>query len=289
MVECGANGRHRGRGPGRARHRPRARSRRSVAAHRGAARQGRQGEDRGRRRPRSTRASGRARSSASHGPKLDEATQIHEKLARQDAAKAVEEEVLEQYAGAGDDGGRPRAAGRGLPRLRQAREGHHPHAGSRRQEAARRPRPGRDPADRVRGGHLPARPRLGALHPRRDADPLQRRARHDARWTCGSTTSACRRRRRFWHHYNFPPFSVGEAGFMRGPKRRDIGHGALAERALVPIDPESGGLPVRDPGGLGHARVERLLVDGLGLRLLDGADGRRRAGLARRSPASRWA
>ncbi len=36
----------------------------------------------------------------------------------------------------------------------------------------------------------------------------------------------------FWHHYNFPPFSVGEAGFMRGPKRRDIGHGALAERAL---------------------------------------------------------
>ncbi|MBS1886838.1 MAG: polyribonucleotide nucleotidyltransferase, partial [Actinobacteria bacterium] len=39
--------------------------------------------------------------------------------------------------------------------------------------------------------------------------------------------------KRFWHHYNFPPFSVGEAGFMRGPKRRDIGHGALAERALA--------------------------------------------------------
>src|SRR6476660_9895646 len=36
----------------------------------------------------------------------------------------------------------------------------------------------------------------------------------------------------FFHHYNFPPYSVGEAGFMRGPKRRDIGHGALAERAL---------------------------------------------------------
>ena len=43
----------------------------------------------------------------------------------------------------------------------------------------------------------------------------------------------------YFHHYNFPPFSVGEAGFMRGPKRRDIGHGALAERALVPV------LPVR--------------------------------------------
>ena len=41
--------------------------------------------------------------------------------------------------------------------------------------------------------------------------------------------------KRYFHHYNFPPFSVGEAGFMRGPKRRDIGHGALAERALVPV------------------------------------------------------
>ncbi len=44
--------------------------------------------------------------------------------------------------------------------------------------------------------------------------------------------------KRYFHHYNFPPFSVGEAGFMRGPKRRDIGHGALAERALVPVVPD---------------------------------------------------
>ena len=45
--------------------------------------------------------------------------------------------------------------------------------------------------------------------------------------------------KRYIHHYNFPPFSVGETGFMRGPKRRDIGHGALAERALVPVVPKS--------------------------------------------------
>ena len=32
------------------------------------------------------------------------------------------------------------------------------------------------------------------------------------------------------HHYNYPPYSVGEAGFMRGPGRREIGHGALAEK-----------------------------------------------------------
>src|SRR5436305_8942283 len=37
--------------------------------------------------------------------------------------------------------------------------------------------------------------------------------------------------RRYMHHYNFPPYSVGETGFMRGPTRRDIGHGALAQRA----------------------------------------------------------
>jgi polyribonucleotide nucleotidyltransferase len=43
--------------------------------------------------------------------------------------------------------------------------------------------------------------------------------------------------RRYMHHYNFPPYSVGETGFMRGPKRRDIGHGALAQRALEPMIP----------------------------------------------------
>ncbi|MGM0818406.1 MAG: polyribonucleotide nucleotidyltransferase [Actinomycetota bacterium] len=44
--------------------------------------------------------------------------------------------------------------------------------------------------------------------------------------------------KRYIHHYNFPPFSTGETGFMRGPKRREIGHGALAERALLPVVPK---------------------------------------------------
>ena len=43
--------------------------------------------------------------------------------------------------------------------------------------------------------------------------------------------------KRFMHHYNFPPFSVGEAKPMRGPGRREIGHGALAEKALIAINP----------------------------------------------------
>jgi len=49
--------------------------------------------------------------------------------------------------------------------------------------------------------------------------------------------------KRYIHHYNFPPFSTGETGFMRGPKRREIGHGALAERALVPVIPDEDEFP----------------------------------------------
>jgi polyribonucleotide nucleotidyltransferase len=44
-------------------------------------------------------------------------------------------------------------------------------------------------------------------------------------------------------HYNFPPFSVGEVGFMRGPGRREIGHGALAERALTALIPDEQAFP----------------------------------------------
>ena len=43
--------------------------------------------------------------------------------------------------------------------------------------------------------------------------------------------------KRYMHHYNFPPYSTGEAYPMRGPKRREIGHGALAEKAIVPVVP----------------------------------------------------
>ena len=49
--------------------------------------------------------------------------------------------------------------------------------------------------------------------------------------------------KRYMHHYNFPPYSVGETGFMRGASRRDIGHGALAERALLPVLPSEEDFP----------------------------------------------
>src|SRR5207248_5401255 len=43
--------------------------------------------------------------------------------------------------------------------------------------------------------------------------------------------------KRYIHHYNFPPYSTGETGRVGSPKRREIGHGALAERALLPVVP----------------------------------------------------
>jgi len=49
--------------------------------------------------------------------------------------------------------------------------------------------------------------------------------------------------KRYMHHYNFPPFSTGEVWMLRGPKRREIGHGALAERALFPMVPSDEEFP----------------------------------------------
>jgi polyribonucleotide nucleotidyltransferase len=49
--------------------------------------------------------------------------------------------------------------------------------------------------------------------------------------------------KRFMHHYNMPPYATGEAGFMRGPKRREIGHGALAEKAIHPVIPPAEDFP----------------------------------------------
>ena len=82
-------------------------------------------------------------------------------------------------------------------------------------------------------------------------------------------------RKRFMHHYNMAPFSTGEAGFMRGPKRREIGHGALAERAVLPGRAQLRIVPVHDPPGLRSVVVQRLDVDGVGVFVVAVADGRR--------------
>ena len=244
MVECGAERRHRGRDPRRARHRPRARSRSSVARDGGAA-QARPARRSSRsRRRRSTRRCS-SRSASSHGAKLDEATQIPEKLERQDAIDAVEEEVARAVrAGAGDgedaDPEQRAEVTRAFARSRRT--------SIRKPIAVDKKRPDGRAQDEIRPIEMRGRHLARACTARRCSPAARRRSSPTSRsarpgWTCGSTTSACRRRRRFWHHYNFPPFSVGEAGFMRGPKRRDIGHGALAERALLPTIPDEEDFP----------------------------------------------
>ena len=49
--------------------------------------------------------------------------------------------------------------------------------------------------------------------------------------------------KRYMHHYNFPPYSTGETGRVGSPRRREIGHGALAERALMPVVPNEDEFP----------------------------------------------
>ncbi len=83
--------------------------------------------------------------------------------------------------------------------------------------------------------------------------------------------------KRYLHHYNFPPYSTGENKPMRGPSRRDIGHGNLAGRALDPGSAEPGGVPVRHPPRVRGGVRQRLDVDGIDLRLDPCPDGRGRA------------
>ncbi len=115
------------------------------------------------------------------GAALEEATQVADKLDRQDATKRVEEEALEALSGSPDEPETYADAPRGrAARVRQAREGDHPPAHRGGQEAARRPRRRRDPRHLDRGRRRPAHARLGDLHPRSDAGVLGRGTRHHA-------------------------------------------------------------------------------------------------------------
>jgi polyribonucleotide nucleotidyltransferase len=102
-------------------------------------------------------------------------------------------------------------------------------------------------ADQVR----PVRTEVGVL-PRTHGSSLFTRGETQALVTCTLGTSEDAQildwlegesKKRFMLHYNFPPFSVGEVKFLRGPGRREIGHGALAERALLPLLPDNEQFP----------------------------------------------
>ena len=73
-------------------------------------------------------------------------------------------------------------------------------------------------------------------------------------------------KKRFMLHYNFPPFSVGEVAFLRGAGRREIGHGALAERAIAGVLPDGGQMALRHARGVRHSGVEWVFLHGNRLR-----------------------
>jgi polyribonucleotide nucleotidyltransferase len=179
---------------------------------------------------------------ASHGAALDAATQVEDKLARQDATKAVEEEVLAQYAPdpeADDHADRRAAAQRVFDALEKTL--------IRERIAVQKKRPDGRSADEIRPIAIEvgvaARAHGSALFTRGQTQALSVVALGTTREEMRLDTLGLETAKRYFHHYNFPPFSVGEAGFMRGPKRRDIGHGALAERALVPMIPSQEEFP----------------------------------------------
>jgi len=179
---------------------------------------------------------------ASHGAALDAATQVEDKLERQDASKAVEEQVLEQYAGDPESAtyAEYRAnAQRAFDKLEKTL--------IRERIAVHKKRPDGRSSEEIRPISievgLAPRTHGSALFTRGQTQAFSVVALGTTREEMRLDTLGLETTKRYFHHYNFPPFSVGEAGFMRGPKRRDIGHGALAERALVPMIPSQEQFP----------------------------------------------
>jgi polyribonucleotide nucleotidyltransferase len=172
------------------------------------------------------------------GAELDEATKVVDKLERQEATKRVEEQVLEELSG--DPEADPEAY-RERRRAVQLAFDKLEKDIIRRRIAVDKKRPDGRAADQIRDIwiEIGAAPRAhgSAIFTRGQTQAFSVAALGTTRDEMRLDTLGLQESKRYFHHYNFPPFSVGEAGFMRGPKRRDIGHGALAERALVPVIP----------------------------------------------------
>jgi polyribonucleotide nucleotidyltransferase len=180
---------------------------------------------------------------SSHGSALDEATQVEDKLDRQDATKAVEAAILEQHAPSAPEG----ASEEQLLAAKQKRAAVQMAFDKleksiiRERIAVHKKRPDGRSENEIRDisievGVLP-RTHGSALFTRGQTQALSVVAMGTLKEEMRLDTLGLETKKYYWHHYNFPPFSVGEAGRMGGVKRRDIGHGALAERALAPMIP----------------------------------------------------
>jgi len=180
---------------------------------------------------------------SSHGAALDAATQVEDKLERQDATKEAEAAILEHYAPAPPEAAsehellaakeRRAAVQLAFDKLEKSI--------IRERIAVHKKRPDGRAEDEIRDisievGVTP-RTHGSALFTRGQTQALSVVAMGTLKEEMRIDTLGLETKKYYWHHYNFPPFSVGEAGRMGGVKRRDIGHGALAERALAPMVP----------------------------------------------------
>ncbi len=180
---------------------------------------------------------------SSHGQALVDAIATEGKLERYEAIDKVKDEVVGKYALADDDGevdeervAEVKAAFGSIEKdtIRKAIAVDKKRPDGRAQDEIRPIECEVDISPRVHGS---------ALFTRGETQILSNVALGTTRMDMRLDTLGLQTTKRFFHHYNFPPFSVGEAGFMRGPKRRDIGHGALAERALVATIPDEEEFP----------------------------------------------
>lgn len=170
---------------------------------------------------------------------LLKAIQVHEKHAREDAISAVKKAVVEKFEAEERDEATIKQAKDVLNKLVKNEV--------RRLITEEKVRPDGRGVDQIR----PLSSEVGLL-PRTHGSGLFTRGQTQALSIC--TLGALgdvqildglgvEESKRFMHHYNFPQFSVGETGPMRGPGRREIGHGALGERALEPVIPSEKDFP----------------------------------------------
>jgi polyribonucleotide nucleotidyltransferase len=180
---------------------------------------------------------------STHGVQLDAATQVEDKLERQEATKAVEAAILEHYAPAPVEGSAEEVLASAKVRRAAVQLAFDKLEKSiiRERIAVHKKRPDGRAENEIRDitievGVTP-RTHGSALFTRGQTQALSVAALGTLKEEMRLDTLGLETKKYYWHHYNFPPFSVGEAGRMGGVKRRDIGHGALAERALVPMVP----------------------------------------------------
>src|SRR3954454_11835555 len=180
---------------------------------------------------------------SSHGQALVDAIATEGKLERYEAIDKVKDEIVERYAAASGDEAVDEARKADVKAAADAIE----KDTIRKAIAVDKKRPDGRAQDEIRPieCEVDISPRVhgSALFTRGETQILSNVALGTTRMDMRLDTLGLQTTKRFFHPYNFPPFSAREPGFMRGPRRRDIGHGARAERALLATIPDEESFP----------------------------------------------